>query len=93
MYAKHKRGLALLTEELRQEIGEDDYAVLATRLHLLQGEVKKTIVSLATDVDADLVLLETVTHRGLIGLIFGNTAGALLDELSCSVLIIKPPRG
>ncbi len=90
-YAQHKRGLAMLTEELRQEIGEDAYAALATRLHLLQGEAKKTIASLVTDVDADLVVLGTVARRGLIGLILGNTAEALLNELSCSVLAIKPP--
>ncbi|WP_167496547.1 universal stress protein [Desulfopila sp. IMCC35006] len=65
--------------------------MLAARLHLLQGEVKKTIVSLATDVDADLVILGTVTRRGLIDLIFGNTAEALLDKQSGSVLVIKPP--
>ena len=90
-YAQHKRGLAMLTEELRQEIGEDTYVALATRLHLFQGEAKKTIASLATDVDADLVILGTVARKGLIGLIFGNTAEALLDEVSCSVLVIKPP--
>ena len=90
-YAQHKRGLAMLTEELRQEIGEDAYVALSTRLHFLQGEARKTIASLAMDVDADLVILGTVARRGLIGLIFGNTAEALLDELSCSVLVIKPP--
>ena len=90
-YTQHKRGLAMLTEELRQKIGKDAYVALATRLHLLQGEAKKTITSLATDVDADLVILGTVARRGLIGLIFGNTAETLLNELSCSVLAIKPP--
>ena len=81
----------MLTDELRQEIGNDAYVALATRLHLLQGEAKKTIASLATDVDADLVILGTFARRGLIGLIFGNTAEALLNELSCSILAIKPP--
>lgn len=90
-YAQHKRGLTMLTDELRQEIGNDAYVALATRLHLLQGEAKKTIASLATDVDADLVILGTFARRGLIGLIFGNTAEALLNELSCSILAIKPP--
>jgi nucleotide-binding universal stress UspA family protein len=90
-YAQLKRGLTMLTEELRQEIGEDAYAEFATRIHLLQGEAKTIIASLATDVDADLVILGTVARRGLMGLIFGNTAEALLNELSCSVLAIKPP--
>lgn len=91
-YAQHKSGLAMLAEELRQEIGEDAYAALAPRRHLLQGEAKKTIAALATAVDADLVILGTVARKGFIGLIFGNTAEALLDELSCSVLAVKPPR-
>lgn len=90
-YTQHKRGLDMLAKELRQEIGEEAYAALAPRLHLLQGEAKKTIASLTRDVDADLVVLGTVARRGLIGLIFGNTAETFLDELSCSVLAIKPP--
>lgn len=90
-HAQHKRGLAMLTAELCQEIGKDAYAELAMRSHLIQGEAKKIIASLATDVDADLVILGTVARRGLIGMIFGNTAEALLNELSCSVLAIKPP--
>ena len=90
-YTQHKRGLSMLTEELRQEIGENAYTALSPRLHLLQGEAKKKIASFATDVDADLVILGTVARKGFIGLIFGNTAEVLLDELSCSVLAIKPP--
>lgn len=90
-YAQHKSGLAMLAEELRQEIGEEAYAALAPRRHLLRGEAKKTIAALATAVDADLVILGTVARKGFIGLIFGNTAEALLDELSCSVLAVKPP--
>ena len=90
-FTQHKRGLAMLTEQLRQEIGEDLYAALAPRPHLLQGEPKKTISSLATDVDADLVILGSIARKGLAGMIFGNTAEALLDELPCSVLAIKPP--
>lgn len=90
-YDQHKRGLTMLTERLRREIGDRAYAALAPRPHLLQGEAKKTIASFARDADADLVILGTVARRGLIDLIFGNTTEALLDELSCSVLAIKPP--
>jgi nucleotide-binding universal stress UspA family protein len=33
----------------------------------------------------------TVARSGIPGLIMGNTAEAILTELECSVLAIKPP--
>jgi nucleotide-binding universal stress UspA family protein len=33
----------------------------------------------------------TLGRTGISGLIIGNTAEAILDQLTCSVLAIKPP--
>ena len=33
----------------------------------------------------------TVARTGIPGLIMGNTAEAILEQLDCSVLAIKPP--
>jgi len=49
------------------------------------------IAPLAAELWADLVVMGTVARTGISGLIIGNTAEAILDQLTCSVLAIKPP--
>lgn len=39
---------------------------------------------------ADLVVMGTVARTGVAGLIIGNTAEAILEQVNCSVLAIKP---
>jgi universal stress protein E len=38
----------------------------------------------------DLVIMGTVARRGLLGLLFGNTAEKLLPQLPCGILAVKP---
>jgi nucleotide-binding universal stress UspA family protein len=90
-YAQHQNGLFMLAEELRGSIGKDAYDALAPSFHLPKGSAKKLITSLVTELEADLVVMGTVARTGVMGLIVGNTAEAILDQLSCSVLTIKPP--
>ena len=40
---------------------------------------------------ADLFVEGTFTRPGISGLMIGNTAEAILNQLTCSVLAIKPP--
>jgi nucleotide-binding universal stress UspA family protein len=49
------------------------------------------IPALATQLKADLVVMGTVGRSGIPGLLMGNTAETILDQLSCSVLVMKPP--
>jgi nucleotide-binding universal stress UspA family protein len=46
---------------------------------------------LAQQLEVDLVVMGTVARTGIPGLIMGNTAEAILEQLDCSVLAIKPP--
>ena len=90
-HARHGRGLYLLGEELRKWIGVDAYDYLSPSFHQPKGPAKKVIPRLATQLRADLVVMGTIACTGISGLIIGNTAEAILDQLSCSVLAIKPP--
>ena len=90
-HALHRKGLYTLGEELRKWIGVDTYDYLSPRFHLPKGSAKKMIPRLATELRADLVVMGTIARTGISGLIIGNTAEAILDQLSCSVLAIKPP--
>ena len=89
--ARHSNKLHSLTEELRGWIGKEAYDSLSPSTHLPEGPAKKVIASLAAQLRADLVVMGTVARTGISGLIIGNTAEAILDQLTCSVLAIKPP--
>lgn len=58
---------------------------------LLKGAPRKKIPEFAEEIDADLVVMGTVARTGISGLIMGNTAETILNELQCSVLAVKPP--
>jgi len=62
----------------------------APQFHLLSGAPAEAIPAKAKDVDADLVVMGTVNRTGIAGLFIGNTAEAILEQLRCSVLAIKP---
>jgi universal stress protein E len=49
------------------------------------------IAIVAEGLRADLVVMGTIARTGISGLIIGNTAESILDQLTCSVLAIKPP--
>lgn len=87
----HQKGLYSLGEALRDRIGINAYNKLSPSFHLPKGPAKKMIASLATELLADIVVMGTVARTGISGLIIGNTAEAILNQLTCSVLAIKPP--
>jgi nucleotide-binding universal stress UspA family protein len=89
--ASHRTELYRLAEELRGWIGKDAYDRLSPGFHLPKGPAKKVIAPLALELRADLVVMGTVARTGIPGLIIGNTAEAILDQLACSVLAVKPP--
>jgi nucleotide-binding universal stress UspA family protein len=58
--------------------------------HLIQGEPSQVIVDLAGRRKSDLLVMGTVARGGLPGLLIGNTAEKVLDNVGCSTLTIKP---
>jgi nucleotide-binding universal stress UspA family protein len=46
---------------------------------------------MAAQLKADLVVMGTVARTGIAGLLIGNTADTILEQLRCSVLALKPP--
>lgn len=87
----HQKTLYGLGEVLRSRIGADAYNKLSPNFHLLKGPAKKVIAPFAAELQANLVVMGTVARTGIPGLIIGNTAEAILNQLTCSVLAIKPP--
>lgn len=58
--------------------------------HVVSGDVDAQVVTLAREVNADLISMGSVGRKGLEGLFIGNTAERVLRQLPCSLLITKP---
>ncbi|WP_372779355.1 universal stress protein [Litorivivens sp.] len=91
MRSRHRRAMAQLQAHLREHIGKDAYDYIAPQVHLPQGSPGVVIPELTKQLDADLVVMGTVGRSGIPGLLMGNTAETILDQLCCSVLVMKPP--
>lgn len=89
--ARHEAALADLRTGFKARIGEKAYDYLAPRSHLHQGAAATVIPELAKQIHADLVVMGTVARTGIAGWLIGNTAEAILEQLQCSVLAVKPP--
>lgn len=83
----HRTGLERLAQRIDRVAG--DY--LTPSLHLPHGPARRVIPEVVRTLGADLVIMGTVARSGIPGLFIGNTAEAILDQLTCSVLAIKPP--
>ena len=89
-HLRHQEGFERLARQLRDWIGDETYDYLTPRLHLLQGSARETIPALATRMNFDLVIMGTVGRAGIPGAIIGNTAEAILGQLRCALLAVKP---
>jgi nucleotide-binding universal stress UspA family protein len=88
---RHRNELYRLAEKLRTWIGKEAYDYLSPGFHLPEGPAKTVIAQLAAVLRTDLVVMGTVARTSISGMFIGNTAEAIFDQLTCSVLAIKPP--
>lgn len=89
--ARHQAVMDTLDREIHARVGDKAYNYLSPQFHLRQGPAPRVIPAMARQLQADLVVMGTLGRTGISGLIIGNTAEAILDQLTCSVLAIKPP--
>ena len=88
----------LLKEEERQHCSRLETVLEGYRIadrgghvHLVKGDAGERIPALPRDLDADLIVMGTVGRTGISGYFIGNTAEAILNQVDCSVLAVKPP--
>lgn len=60
------------------------------RRHLYMGDVPGEIEQLVKRTKADIVVMGAVSRSGLRRIFIGSTAEAVIDRLSCDLLIVKP---
>jgi nucleotide-binding universal stress UspA family protein len=83
--------LNVLMSEITNKLGRDALEYIKPQIHLLKGYPRKSIPEFAVNIKAELVVMGTVARTGLPGFFMGNTAEAILNQIDCSVIAIKPP--
>ncbi len=87
---QHAEGLEDLLADVIESRDEDALQYLRPQRHLVKGLPQREIPTLARRLEADLVVMGTVGRTGVAGLFIGNTAEAILEQIECSVLAVKP---
>ena len=87
---QHVEGLDDLLNDVIETQGSDAVRFLNPRKHVIKGRAQIEIPALAESLAADLVVMGTVARTGIAGLFIGNTAEAILEQIECSVLAVKP---
>lgn len=64
---------------------------LAWSQHLPKGPPVEAVVEVVDRLGIDVLVLGTVGRSGVPGLVMGNTAESLVDEVRCSMVAVKPP--
>ena len=92
-----RRFLAGQREEARQDLdralGRFRPRIAPARTHLVKGDPRVVIADFASSHRIDLLVMGTVARSGVAGRIIGNTAEAVLNQLPCSMLVVKPDTG
>lgn len=95
---KLRPDLAEFIDELRTRLKDSCHSLLTEygvileqdHVHLLIGDPSEVIPEFANELGLDLIVMGTAGRSGLAGLVHGNTAETVLQEVSCSILAIKP---
>ena len=76
--------------ERRLEKLAEDISHLKVVDHVLKGKPHSVIAKFVTKNDIDLLVMGSVARSGLPGLLVGNTAERIVNQVGCSVLVVKP---
>lgn len=90
MRSLHEKAFYGLREPLRVRIGSDAYDHLDPKFHMRRGVATTAIPAIVNEVQADVLVMGTVARTGIAGWLVGNTAEAVLEQVQCSVLAVKP---
>ncbi len=63
---------------------------IAIERHLVRGSPDDAIISFVQSNAVSLLVMGTVGRTGIPGLLIGNTAERVIDEIDCSILALKP---
>ncbi|GLS89075.1 universal stress protein E [Psychromonas marina] len=85
----YEDGLKKFHKEALLEYAEANQ-IADAQTHLVQGLPEDVISNVATEIEAELVILGTVGRSGLSATLLGHTAEQVIDQLDCDLLALKP---
>jgi len=88
---KRKQWLENLVSTYGNKRDKDAVDYLDPQLHLIKGDAKHIVPTIARELNVDLIIMGTIARTGIPGFFMGNTAESILNQIDCSVLTIKPP--
>jgi universal stress protein E len=77
-------------QDLQRALAPFHAHIAPARVHLVKGDPRVMIADFATAHHTELLVVGTVARSGVAGRIIGNTAEAVLSQLPCSMLVVKP---
>jgi nucleotide-binding universal stress UspA family protein len=82
-------------EQILRDLAHDGHAADSTSsirwtTHLRHTEPAQALAQLASDTEADLILVGTHGHRGLARFLLGSVAEAVVRLAPCPVLVVRP---
>jgi len=88
---KRKQWLESLVSTDGNKRDKDAVDYLDPQLHLIKGDAKHIVPTIARELNVGLIIMGTIARTGIPGFFMGNTAESILNQIDCSVLTIKPP--
>lgn len=75
---------------LRKVLAENGLSLPEANVFMRHGDPVEMIPQLLQDQQIDLLVMGTVARTGIPGMLMGNTAEALVENIECGLLTIKP---
>lgn len=67
----------------------EGWGLESDRVHLLEGGTEQVIADFARQAESDMLVMGSYARTGVRGMLLGNTAEMMLDNLQCSVVTLK----
>ena len=88
--ATRQEKLEELVASFRAKLTGIDAERFDPEIHLIKGDPSAAILAELARLEADLLVMGTVSRLGLTGFLLGNTAEKILQRVRCSVAVTKP---
>jgi nucleotide-binding universal stress UspA family protein len=84
-YSKRKAGGQILLDDARQQLGNTG---LNLREELIEGPEAESILNIAQNCQADLIVMGTRGHGTLKGLLVGSVSRKVIHHSTCPVMVV-----
>ena len=90
VYQSQQLAMTRFKNQTLEWLGQQAYDFTNPHFELIRGETSQVLAERIANIEPGLVIMGTVARTGIAGFLIGNTAEAMLEQLNCSVLAIKP---